>query len=387
MAIYQPSYVIPDMRSGLGLGVVDATQDLSVSWRINGSSALTSFSITIYTNDSASTQKYTTGQLTTGCPAYGTTSSGIPQFFSYTIPAASLSSAGITNGGEYKLIIKQWWSANDSVTQSSASVFITRAAPILSVSVVQPVTGLEQGNIDGSTGQPSTTYQNKRVRTSDFVSISGAPLTLSWDNSTAKQAYLYFYASDDSFLGTLGAWKDSPVAAMPPNGAAKMKMSFRSGADNAIITPSVIGSVDLIDGITTRSYTFTGNYSQAQGDTLNWFRWRITDENGTILLDTGNVSGTMDISCSYDGFFTGSTYSVRLNVQTENGEEADTGWVSFAVSYPVYPISGAVQAGCVGGTDAVLVEWEGIGYVPGSASGAYEIVNDTAVLPDAEPGT
>ena len=137
MAIFQPSNVVPDMRSGLGLGTVDATQGLTVSWRINGNSALTSYSITVYANDAQSTQKYTTGQITTGCPAYGTSPTGDIQIFSYTIPAATLASNGITNGNEYKLIIKQWWSANDSVTQSSASVFETRATPSLVVNNIR----------------------------------------------------------------------------------------------------------------------------------------------------------------------------------------------------------------------------------------------------------
>ncbi len=252
MAIFMPQYVIPDVRSGLGLGVVDATQNLTVSWKITGQSALVSFAITIMSNTSASAQLYTTGKISTGCPAYGTTSSGEPQFFSYTISASALSTAGITNGNEYKIVIQQWWSATESVTQSSASVFVTRAAPTLSIS--------------------------------------------------------------------------------------------------AIGTSGVIGA---------RYYTFTGNYAQAQGDVLNWFRWRIAYANQTDnpFYDTGNISGTMDLSCYYDGFFTGSDYKIRLTCQTENGVEADTGWVSFSCNYQVSQTVGEVTAGCVGGTDAVLVDW------------------------------
>lgn len=264
MAIYQPGQVVPDVRSGLGLGVVDATQPLEVSWRIHGPSALTSFSITIYENNTASTQKYSTGQISTGCPAYGTTNTGEPQFFSYTIPAASLSS--LSNGNEYKLIIKQWWNNNaESITQSSASVFLTRAAPTLSI--------------------------------------------------------------------------------------------------------AAIGSSSVI---ATRFYTFTGNYTQAQGDVLNWFRWQIAraDDTANPFYDTENVSGTMNISCYYDGFFTGTNYAVRLTAQTENGVELDTGWVNFSAAYAVTDTFGEITAGCVGGTDAVVVEWTGIGYIPGVSTGA-----------------
>lgn len=276
MAIYQPSMVVPDLRSGLGLGVVDVTQGMTVSWRINGPNALTSYSITIYTNDSSSTQKYTTGQISTGCPAYGTSSTGAIQLFSYTIPAASLSSAGITNGNEYKLIIKQWWNANDSITQSSASAFVTRAAPTLSI--------------------------------------------------------------------------------------------------------AAIGTDGVID---TRYYTFTGNYAQAQGDTLNWFRWQIAyaEQTDNPFFDTENISGTLDVSCQYDGFFADTDYAIRLTAQTENGVEADTGWVEFSCDYSIPLLTGDLYAGCASGTDAVLVNWSEIGYVPGTADGPYDITDGILSLP------
>lgn len=247
-----PTQIVPDVRSGLGLGVIDATQNMTVSWRINGQSALVGYSITIYDNTSASTQLYSTGKISTGCPAYGTSSDGEIQFFSYTILASALSGAGITNGNEYKIIIQQWWSANDSVTQSSASVFTTRNAPTLSIAAI----------------------------------------------------------------GTGGV-------------------------------------------ISTRYYTFTGNYAQTQGDVLNWFRWRIAYASDTDnpFFDSGNISGTMDISCYYDGFFTGSSYKIRLTCQTVSGVEADTGWVDFSASYTVSPATGDLIVSCVSGTDAVLADW------------------------------
>lgn len=271
MALFMPSQITPDVRSGLGNGTVDATQPLIVSWHIQGQSAMTSFAITIYANDATSTQKFSTGQITSGCPAYGTDTSGNPQMFSYTIPAASLSGAGITNGNEYKLIIQQWWSANDSVTQSSASVFMTRATPVLTIS--------------------------------------------------------------------------------------------------AIGTGGVIG---------TRYYTFAGNYSQAQDDTVNWFRWRIASAANTDnpFFDTGEISGTANLSANYDGFFANTNYAVRLNCQTSSGVEADTGWVNFSCVYDVPQTTGAVVAACANGTDAVRVDWSGVGYIPGTASGPYSISED-----------
>ena len=237
--LFQPTNVSPSSLGELGNGTVDATQDLTVSWQVNGASPLVAYSITIYLNNSASTQKYTTGKITSGCPFYGTNYAGEVQFFSYTISSATLSSAGITNGNNYKLVIRQWWNANDSVTQSSASAFITRKAPTLT-------------------------------------------------------------------LGTI----TSPVS--------------------------------------TRSYTFTATYSQAQGDALNWARWMLatSDDTDSPLYDSGNIYGTSDLQFSYDGLFQDVTYSVRCMVQTENGISADTGWVDFSVEYYVAEIAGAVVATC-----------------------------------------
>lgn len=136
MALFQPTNITPDVRAGLGLGVIDTDDGLTVTWRITGASALTAFSISVYLNDSTSTLKYSTGKLTTNCPAYGTTSTGQIQPFSYSISAATLASSSITNGNEYKLIITQYWESGGteySVQQSSASVFITRATPTLSI--------------------------------------------------------------------------------------------------------------------------------------------------------------------------------------------------------------------------------------------------------------
>lgn len=283
MALFQPSNIVPDVRAGIGSGVIDATQNMTVSWRINGQSALTSYSITIYENNSASTQLYSTGQITTGCPAYGTDNTGNPQFFSYTISAATLSSNGITNGNEYKLIIAQWWNSNtESITQSSASVFVTRATPTLSISAI----------------------------------------------------------------GTSGV-------------------------------------------ISTRYYTFSGTYTQAQGDVMNWLRWRIAYANDTDnpFYDSGNITGTMELSCYYDGFFANTDYVVRLTCQTENGVEADTGWVAFSCVYAVPVSTGELTAGCVGGTDALLVEWSKIGYIPGTASGDYSVNNGLLTLPSGSTVT
>ena len=133
MALFQPSNITPSTLSGTG--TIDALQDMAVTWQINGTGGtpMTDFEIAVYQNDEESTQLYTTGQIHLTEPFYGTDRMGNPNYFTATITAAELAGAGITNGNEYKFLITQWWTAADSITQTSANVFITRETPTIAI--------------------------------------------------------------------------------------------------------------------------------------------------------------------------------------------------------------------------------------------------------------
>lgn len=129
--LFQPTNIVPDEVNGQGC--VDVTDDLEVSWQVNGDSAMVAYKITIYENNAASTQLYTTDEVDIDEPFWGRNASGNIQRFTATIDAEDLADAGITNGNEYKLLIKQWWDSVNSVTQLTASVFITRSAPQIAI--------------------------------------------------------------------------------------------------------------------------------------------------------------------------------------------------------------------------------------------------------------
>lgn len=134
--LYQPTNISPSMAGALGNGVIDANNSLTVSWQVNGNSPMTAFQITIYANNAISTQLFSTGKLTYGCPFYGVDYAGNVQMFNYTIYHEQLSLAKIENGRDYKIIIQQWWNETDSVTQSSASVFRARSTPTLAIGTI-----------------------------------------------------------------------------------------------------------------------------------------------------------------------------------------------------------------------------------------------------------
>lgn len=135
MALFQPTNIIPSTFSGLGAGTVDITQDVAVSWQVNGSSPMIAYKVDIMQNDSASTPVFSTGKVNLSEPFYGVNYQGDAQQFRTLIASSGLIAAGMYNGYAmgYKLAITQWWTENDSITQSSASYFITRDAPTLTM--------------------------------------------------------------------------------------------------------------------------------------------------------------------------------------------------------------------------------------------------------------
>lgn len=246
--LFQPSNIIPDEINGTG--TVDVSNGLSVAWQVNGDTPMTAWQINIYANTAQSALLYSTGMQTLSAPFWGTNYAGETQFFSTDISASDLSGAGITNGSEYKLIITQWWSASDSISQTTASVFLTRSTPT--------------------------------------VAITQIP---------------------------------SPVP--------------------------------------DKSYTFTGTYTQAQGDPIKWLRWQIAETSNIAepFLDTGRITGTGQLQVSYDGFYTGTDYSILLEIETANGVSATTGWVNFSVSYTLGATTSQVTVCQLADDSCVFISW------------------------------
>lgn len=277
MSLFMPTNIIPSAIGELGDGTVDLTQPLVISWQVNGNSAMVAFQIDFYKNDTASTLLYSTGKQPVEVPFYGTNYAGDVQFFSHTIDATLLAEAGMKNGNEYKFIITQWWSEDDSVVQNSASVFFAKTTPTLSIATIP-----------------------------------------------------------------------SPLAA--------------------------------------RLYSFTANYTQEQGDTINWVRWQIAYVNNTDapFYDTQRIYGTNQLQVDYDGFFTDNDYAVKCTVQTSSGVEVDTGWVEFSVAYETSTLQGFVSAKkvCQQNVSAIEVSWQNVTYIDGAGTGNYVLSENKASLAD-----
>lgn len=277
MALYQPTNIFPSSFAGVGGGVIDVTDPLTVSWQVNGSSAMTDFRIQIYENTTESRQVLDTGIEHLPYPHFGVNSNGEVRYFSTILSTGLMRnmSNGFSSG--YKMLITQWWNGG-SIQQLSPSFFLTRTNPTVTVSV------------------PAT--------------------------------------------------------------------------------------------VTSRSVTFTGSYTQAQGDTLDWFRWELAlqDDLESPIEDSGYIYGTEDIQVTYDGLFTDTAYSVRLTVQTENGVQATTGWQNFTAQYDVSDMDGYVDA-CLSPMEGIVLQWPRISYIPGKPSGQYGVTGGQLILPSGSSVT
>jgi len=271
MALYQPTNIFPSSFAGRGGGTVDALQPLTVSWQVNGNSAMTGYQIEIFQNTTVSTQVYDSGRVNIS-PFWGVGSTGETRYYSVDVQGP-----GLVNGYApgYKLQITQYWNGG-SIKQLSPSYFITRAAPTLTIqSFANPVSG--------------------------------------------------------------------------------------------------------------RMAAFAASYVQAQGDALDWFRWLLCEagHEDTPLEDSGSIYGSGDLRVSYDGLFTGTRYRVRCMIQTENGVQADTGWVDFTVQYTVSDMQGYVDA-CRHPIEGIALRWPLVSYIPGKGTGSYTAA---AGVLDLHPGS
>lgn len=228
MALFQPTNVTPSNFNGTG--TVDITDGMDVTWQVNGNSPMVAYQIKIMQNDTDSTEVYDSGKTTILPPFYGMDARGNPKVFTKEITAGELSTAGMENGYEngYKLQITEWWGQDDaqSITQSSASYFITRDKPTVTMGTIP----------------------------TQFTFIR---------------------------------------------------------------------------------HTFTATYAQSQGDAIEWSRWEIenVDEAYGKVYDSGKIYGAAELETTYEGFFPTTQYRIKCTVQTENGVEADTGWVTFNTWY------------------------------------------------------
>ncbi len=342
--LFQPTNITPSILGETGNGVVDITQDLNVSWQVNGNSPMTAFTIGIYLNDTNSTPVYNTGRRVDNCPFYGTDYKGNTQIFSATIQAANLMGARST----------AFYSASGGITAVTTN-YTTFATAVEG-----------NGNYTFRFDGTGWYYGGNAITISQYgITVTGTPAT----GDTITVAYGMVNGETYKLIITQYWGVDDSVTQI---------------AASAFKTRSlpVVTLDEIPNPLTTRARTFTARYSQDQGDTISWVRWRIAlaSDLDNPIYDTQNIYGTSQLRVDYEGFFTGNTYAVSCTVQTENGVEMSSGWTEFAVEYSMASLAGSLTVCRSKKASAVVVQWPQVTYVPGAATGEYSVAGGNLSL-------
>lgn len=201
MALFQPTNITPSSFSGVAAGTVDVNENLDVSWQVNGNSAMVAYQITFMQNDEQSTVMMTTGKINLSEPFYGVDYKGNAQYFSTTVLSSLMTGAGMYNGypNGYKMSIRQWWSADDSIEQTSASFFITRGAPTLILTNLSSVIDSKSYTFEASYFQPqedTVEWMRWQINTDDGLNTSIYDTGKVYGTSELKTYYDGFFTDN-----------------------------------------------------------------------------------------------------------------------------------------------------------------------------------------------
>lgn len=109
-----------------------------------------------------------------------------------------------------------------------------------------------------------------------------------------------------------------------------------------------------------KSYTFQGIYSQAENISINYYQFSIYLKNadGTkTLINQSDKIYSAKLSYTYDGFRSGNTYYVKMQVENSLGMTASTQDYSFDVEYSLVAYSQQPQAYFNSKLNANVVSW------------------------------
>lgn len=189
--LFQPTNVIPSSFAGVGGDLIDATDGMTISWQVNGTSPMTGYQIIIYRNNTTSDQLYDTGEVTLSDPFYGVDGMGNVQRFSVDISAATLSANNITNGNTdgYKFKITQFW-VGGSITQTAENYFTAQTDPVVTITT---------SDITAPTATLTGTYTQAQNVGMDWVRwvITTGGITVNDSGNIHTQELSYTY---DGFL-------------------------------------------------------------------------------------------------------------------------------------------------------------------------------------------
>lgn len=130
-------------------------------------------------------------------------------------------------------------------------------------------------------------------------------------------------------------------------------------------TPTLILNT-IPESITSKTYTFSATYTQAENVGFKYFEWTIYDVGGNVIDQSGERNSGA-ISYTFDGFINGSTYGVGLTLENQDGEVLSVAPKYFMVEYALPELDNAPTASVNCENDSVELIWSPLLINSGSA--------------------
>lgn len=142
----------------------------------------------------------------------------------------------------------------------------------------------------------------------------------------------------------------------------------------------IISILDVPESLTLKYYTFQGSYVQSDNVPIIYHQFNLyvkNDDGSTTLLDTSGRVYSANLSYTYDGFRSGSTYYIEMITENDMGIISKTELYSFTVSYDVVEYLQQPSATFDSSQNAIDVSWtaptENIGTSDGTINYLYNV--------------
>lgn len=132
---------------------------------------------------------------------------------------------------------------------------------------------------------------------------------------------------------------------------------------------------NIIEGqtLTTQDYEFTSTYSQLEGSTIKFFGYRLFDNNGNLIEDTGQLFpfDYPNSKYTFKNMVNGESFKVQSYVAAQNNLSNESAIVGFNISYTNPDTTAEVIATANNSEGIITIDYADIKQVLGTVSGTF----------------
>lgn len=228
-----------------------------------------------------------------------------------------------------------------------------------------------------------------------FVTItSGTEFTISTQMSTVQNGmYLYYnneyrkiteYKSDDGTCKIESAFTTQPEAGKAytvysPFTTTLNGFYFKTRNKPVVNIDAITDdSKDSAGNLNQRQYTFIGHYAQAQNVSIKYHSWSLYNATTNALIEETDDIYNSNIRYTFDGFVTGITYKVVLNIETQESVQVSVD-MTFSVLYSSPEVIDSPLVKLESKHNAAKLNYNIVKISYPNISGEYEFINNDII--------